>query len=65
MNDLTYLDKVPADSSYLAGDTFSVAGITAFAGLGFAAFAEIELPDDLDHLKDWHRRVAARPSIAS
>ena len=32
---MRYLDKVLADQPYIAGDDFSVADITAFAGLAF------------------------------
>ena len=62
---MRYLDDVLATDAYLAGDTFSVADITAFAGLAFADFAKVEIPDDLTHLKAWRERVAARPSIAT
>lgn len=62
---MKYLDGVLADQPYLAGDAFSVADITAFAGLAFAGFAQIEVPEDCANLKDWHARVSARPSIAA
>jgi glutathione S-transferase len=59
-----YLDGVLAKERYLAGQQFSMADITAFAGLGYADFAKIEVPADLGHLKAWKARVAARPSFA-
>lgn len=62
---MRYLDQVLADQPYLAGETFTVADITAFAGLAFAGFAQIDVPDDCAHLKDWHSRMSARPSIAA
>lgn len=58
------LDGVLAKQPYLAGDTFSMADITAFAGLAFADFAEIAIPDECVHLLSWRQRVADRPSIA-
>jgi len=61
---MEFLDGVLADQSYLAGDEFSVADITAFVGLGFADFAEIAIPEEYGHLNAWRQRVAARPSIA-
>ena len=61
---MRYLDRVLAKQQYLAGDAFSMADITAFAGLGFADFAKIEVPAELAHLKAWRTRVAARPSVA-
>ena len=62
---MRYLDGLLAEQPYLAGEAFSMADITAFAGLAFADFAEIAIPEELSHLKDWRDRVAARPSIAA
>ena len=61
---MRYLDGLLAEQPYLAGDAFSMADITAFAGLAFADFAEVAIPDDCTHLQSWRQRVAARPSIA-
>ncbi|SPH21064.1 Stringent starvation protein A [Ascidiaceihabitans donghaensis] len=61
---MTYLDEVLADNDYLAGAEFSVADITAFAGLAFADFAKVEIPESLSHLTAWRAKVASRPSIA-
>lgn len=60
-----YLNDVLADRTWLAGETFSMADITAFAGLAFADFAEIAIPEELENLKSWRARVAARPSVAN
>ena len=62
---MRYLDKVLQSSDYLAGDRFTVADITAFAGLAFADFAKIDVPPECTALKDWRGRVAERPSIAA
>jgi len=61
---MRYLDRVLADNDFVAGDNFTIADITAYAGLVFADFAKIEIPDTLSHLKAWRTNVAARPSIA-
>lgn len=61
---MAYLDEVLADNAYLAGTEFSIADITAFAGLAFADLAEVEIPEHLSNLIDWRARVTARPSIA-
>ena len=61
---MRYLDEVLAGQPYLAGDSFSMADITAFAGLGFAAFAQVPVPGECVNLEQWHARVAARPSVA-
>lgn len=61
---MRYLDQVLTGQPYIAGQDFSVADITAFAGLAFADFVKIDIPEDLGRLRDWRTRIAARPSIA-
>ncbi len=60
-----YLNDVLAKQPYLAGANFSMADITAFAGLAFADFIKVDVPESCHALKAWRERVAARPSIAS
>jgi glutathione S-transferase len=60
---MAYLNEVLAENEFLAGDRFTVADITAYAGLVFAEFAKVDIPGHLDHLLAWRARVAARPSI--
>lgn len=62
---MVYLGDVLADNSFLAGEQFSMADITAFAGLAFADFAKVEIPESLSNLNAWRAKVASRPSIAS
>lgn len=62
---MRYLDGVLSENDYLAGDRFSMADITAFAGLAFADFAKVDIPSELGNLKAWRARVASRPSIAA
>lgn len=64
-NTMVYLDSVLAQNDYLAGDKFSMADITAFAGLAFADFAKVEIPGSLTNLQAWRAKVASRPSIAA
>ena len=64
VNTMRYLDQVLSSQPFLAGESFSVADITAFAGLSFADYVKIEVPSDLAHLRGWRERVASRPSIA-
>jgi glutathione S-transferase len=61
---MRYLDQVLPTQSFLAGNHFTMADITAFAGLVYVAIAKIEVPSELNNLKFWHERVASRPSIA-
>lgn len=62
---MRYLDGVLADQPFVAGEAFSVADITAFAGLVFADFAGIEIPEELSRLSAWRKMVSARPSVAN
>lgn len=57
-------DTVLGSQPYLAGNQFSMADITAFAGLAFADFAKVDIPEELTNLNEWRARVAARPAIA-
>lgn len=61
---MRYLDHVLTKQPFLAGDSFTMADITAFAGLAYVAIAKIDVPAGLDNLKFWRERVASRPSIA-
>lgn len=64
LDGMRYFDSILADNEYIAGDNFSMADITAFAGLGFADFAKIDIPADCSNLLAWRGRIAARPSVA-
>lgn len=61
---MMYLESVLAKQPYLAGDDFSMADITAFAGLAFADFAKIDVPAACGRLKAWRTKIGMRPSIA-
>ncbi len=65
LDGMRYLNDVLADQPYLAGENFSMADITAFAGLVFADFAKVEIPEDCANLKTWRQRVSERPSLAN
>jgi glutathione S-transferase len=62
---MAYLDRVLSTSDFLAGDQFSMADITAFAGLAFADFAKVDIPENLHNLIKWRVQMAQRPSIAA
>lgn len=59
------LDGELAGRQYMAGDQFTMADISAMAGLSFAGFAKVETPAGLTHLAEWGARVNARPSVAA
>jgi glutathione S-transferase len=59
---LKYFNEVLSRQPYLAGDTFSMADITLFAGLAFAQALGV-VPADLKALSQWRERMAALPSV--
>jgi glutathione S-transferase len=59
-----HLDSVLAKQDYLTGSAFTMADITGFAGLAFADFAKIDIPQTPTHLAAWRSKIAAHPSIA-
>jgi len=60
-----YFDQVLKEQNYIAGQDFSMADITVFAGLSFANFAKIDIPTECNNLVAWQSRVAQRPSVAA
>lgn len=60
---LDWLEKELSQRSYMAGDRFTVADITALCAIDFGKVAKIRLqPDKHPHLIAWHARCAERPS---
>ena len=59
------LDGELATRPYMAGEAFTMADISAMAGLAYADFAKIETPAECANLAAWRARVNARPSIAA
>ena len=62
---MKYFDTVLADNDYVAGENYSMADITVFAGLAFADFIGLEISEDYKNLAEWRGRVAARPSVVA
>lgn len=60
---MRYFNNVLGEQPFVAGNDFSMADITAFAGLAFADFAKIDIPSDCQNLLAWRKKVTARPSI--
>lgn len=56
------LDQQLAASRFVAGDTYSIADITALVAVDFARVVKIRIPEDMKHLARWHAEVSARPS---
>lgn len=60
---MTYFDTVLQNHPFVAGDVFSMADITVFAGLMFADAAGIAVPEDHSALRAWRAKVAELPSV--
>lgn len=62
---LGLLDERLRETKYLAGDTYSVADITALVAVDFMAAARIERPQEFLGVARWYEDVSARPSAAA
>jgi glutathione S-transferase len=57
------LDQDLSRSAFVAGDTFSIADITAFCAIDFAAgAARVPIPESCQHVKRWYEQLSRRPS---
>jgi glutathione S-transferase len=61
---LDSLDQLLSTRPYIAGNRFTVADITALAGLAFGGFCQITIPETATQLKAWHDRMQQRPSFS-
>lgn len=59
---LTWLDGELADRTFVVGEDFTIADITAVCALDFMKVIGRRLGDDTPNLQRWHAEVAARPS---
>jgi len=59
------LDEQLADNRFLAGDSFSMADITAMVFVDFAGWIKIEVPGEAKNVATWHVEVSKRPSAAA
>jgi glutathione S-transferase len=62
---LSFLDQAIAGRRFIAGDTFSVADITALVAVDLMKPVKMAVPDGLTHLGRWHAGVSARPSAGA
>ena len=59
------LNEHLAGSTFIAGDNYSIADISAMVLVDFAGWIKIAIPDDASHLKRWYGEVSKRPSAAA
>lgn len=57
-----FMNQRLANSEYVAGESFSVADITALCAVDFARVVKLRISEDQPHLQRWHDSVSARPS---
>ena len=58
------LDGQLANSAFVAGDSYSIADISALVVTDFATRVKISLPDNAENLQRWYESVAGRPSAS-
>ena len=60
------MDDELSARSFIAGERFSIADISALCMIDFAgAMVDLKPSEGLLHLWDWHQRVSRRPSISN
>ena len=59
------LDVQLANSAFVAGDSYSIADISALVVTDFATRVKISLPDDAENLQRWYESGAVRPSASA
>lgn len=62
---LNSLNATLGDSEFVAGDTFSIADITAFCVIDFAKWVQIRAGEEHSNLNRWFAQVKARPSSSA
>lgn len=60
---MVYFDQLLRHSGFVAGEQFSMADITVFAGLAFADAAGIPISEELSALHAWRTKVAELPAV--
>jgi glutathione S-transferase len=62
---LQFLDGELKGRSYIAGNRYTVADITAMIAVDFMRVSKLKVPDELANVKPWYAEVSARPSAAA
>lgn len=59
---LIWLNDELAGRSFIAGERYTIADITAMIAIDFMKPAKLEMPPNLSHLLEWYERVKSRSS---
>jgi glutathione S-transferase len=62
---LEFLDRELENRTYIAGENYTVADITAMVAVDFMRVSKLAVPDNLSNVRRWHNDVTARPSAAA
>lgn len=62
---LAMCDDALGETPFIAGEQYSMADILLLTTIDFGTFIGLSVPEELERLNDWHRRVTARPSSAA
>ena len=55
------LDEQLANNEFVAGDSYSIADISALVAVDFAGRVKLSIPDDAPNLSRWYESVSSRP----
>jgi glutathione S-transferase len=61
-NRYQWLDRELDGRQFIAGDSYSIADITALVAIDFAKFNNISIQPEQQNLSRWHQAVSSRPS---
>ena len=59
---LGLLERRLGESEFIAGESFSIADITALCAIDFGRVVDVRIQDDQENLKRWYQAVSSRPS---
>ncbi len=59
------LDEQLAGNRFVAGDSYSMADITAMVLMDFASWIKIQVPEEAENIATWFAGVSKRPSAAA
>ena len=60
-----FFDRALGETPFVAGEAYTMADIVLLTTIDFGTFIGLTIPEELERLNDWHRRVSARPSAAA
>jgi len=62
---MQWLNEELGGREYIAGDTYTIADITALIGFDFGRIVDLRVPEHLPALWRWYQSVRSRPSSSS